>query len=130
MPDYQLKIRFIGFVKLWHLAAVWVGLDIIGLIGANAGGNFAHLGGALFGFFYVNKASNKDVDLFGKIASIFSKKNKPLRTVHKSSEKKNAPKEVNLNQQQIDAILDKISKSSYDTLTKSEKEFLFKQGKK
>lgn len=128
MPNYQLKIRFIGFVKLWHLAAVWIGLDIIGLIGANAGGSFAHLGGALFGFLYVRKASNKDIKIFDGISNLFKKKEKPLKTVYKSKEKKG--KTTNINQQQIDTILDKISKSGYDTLTPSEKEFLFKQGKK
>lgn len=131
IPNYQLKIRFIGFVKLWHLAAIWIGLDVIGLIGANAGGHFAHLGGALFGFLYVNKASNKDIKIFDKIASIFKiKKKSPLKTVHKSKVKKKTSTSNNLTQQQIDAILDKISKSGYDTLTKTEKEFLFKQGKK
>jgi membrane associated rhomboid family serine protease len=131
IPNYQLKIRFIGFVKLWHLAAIWIGLDVIGLIGANAGGNFAHLGGALFGFLYVNKASNKDIKIFDKILSIFKiKKKSPLKTVYKSKEKKKTNTNSSLNQQQIDNILDKISKSGYDTLTQSEKDFLFKQGKK
>lgn len=129
IPNYQLKFRFIGFVKLWHLAAVWIGLDVIGLIGSNAGGNFAHLGGALFGFLYVNKASNKDIKIFDRLTNLFNlKKKSPLKTVHKSKAKKKT--NTNLNQQQIDTILDKISKSGYDTLTKAEKEFLFKQGKK
>lgn len=129
IPNYQLKIRLIGFVKLWHLAAIWIGLDFLGLIGDNAGGHFAHLGGALFGFLYVNKASNKDIKLFDKISDLFkTKKKSPLKTVHKSKEKKKTS--TNLNQQQVDVILDKISKSGYDTLTQSEKEFLFKQGKK
>ena len=130
IPNYQLKIRFIGFVKLWHLAAIWIGLDIIGLVGTNAGGSFAHLGGALFGFLYVRKASNKDIKLFDTLGNLFKKKQKSLKTVYKSKEKKQKTSNINLNQQQIDAILDKISKSGYDTLTASEKEFLFKQGKK
>ena len=129
IPNYQLKFRFIGFVKLWHLAAVWIGFYVFGLIGSNAGGNFAHLGGALFGFLYVNKASNKDIKIFDSITDFLKfKKKSPLKTVHKSKAKKKT--NTNLNQQQIDTILDKISKSGYDTLTKAEKEFLFKQGKK
>jgi membrane associated rhomboid family serine protease len=130
IPNYQLKIRFIGYVKLWHLAAIWVGLDVLGLIGGNAGGNFAHLGGSLFGYLYVSKASNKEISWFDNLGSIFKKKQKPLKTVYKNKESKRTVSNVNLNQQQIDRILDKISKSGYDTLTKSEKEFLFKQGKK
>lgn len=131
MPNYQLKLRFIGYVKLWHIAAFWIGLDIISLIGDNAGGHFAHLGGALFGFLYVNKASNKDLNLFDQLSSLFKSKKSPLKTVHKSKKKQaSSVKKTDITQQQVDTILDKISKSGYDTLTKSEKEFLFKQGKK
>ena len=131
IPNYQLKIRFIGFVKLWHLSAIWIGLDILALSGGNAGGHFAHLGGALFGFLYVNKAANKEIHIFDKITAIFSSKKKPLKTVYKSPKKNvKTNKDTSLNQQQIDTILDKISKSGYDTLTKEEKEFLFKQGRK
>jgi membrane associated rhomboid family serine protease len=131
IPNYQLKIRFIGFVKLWHLAAIWIGLDIMALIGNNAGGHFAHLGGALFGFLYVNQVSNKEINLFDKFLSIFKTKKKPLKTVYKSPLKNTKTSSSNnLTQQQIDTILDKISKSGYDTLSKTEKEFLFKQGRK
>jgi membrane associated rhomboid family serine protease len=130
LPNYQIKIRFIGFVKFWHLAVIWLAFDIIGLIGANAGGSFSHLGGSLFGYLYVRQASNKKVNFLSLFSSFFKKKEKPLKTVHKSAKRKqNTVKNSSPNQQQIDGILDKISKSGYDTLTKTEKEFLFKQGK-
>lgn len=129
IPNYQLKLRFIGFVKLWNLAALWIGLDILALSGTNAGGHFAHLGGALFGFLYVNQVSDKKIKIWGKIASLFKSK-KHLRTVYKSGKKSNLNKSTSLTQQQIDGILDKISKSGYDTLSKAEKDFLFKQGRK
>ena len=131
MPNYQIKLRFIGFVKLWYLAAFWIGLDVLGLIGSNAGGHFAHLGGALFGFIYVSRASNKEISFLNNLWGMFSSKNKKMKTVYKSSTKrKNNVNNTNFNQVKIDAILDKISKSGYDTLTKEEKDFLFKQGKK
>ncbi|MFC4269457.1 rhomboid family intramembrane serine protease [Polaribacter marinivivus] len=131
MPNYQIKLRFIGFVKLWYLAGFWIGLDILGLIGSNAGGHFAHLGGALFGFIYVSRASNKEISFLNNLWGMFSSKNKKMKTVYKSSTKrKNNVNNTNSNQVKIDAILDKISKSGYDTLTKEEKDFLFKQGKK
>jgi len=129
MPNYELKIRFIGFVKLWYLAAIWVGLDVLGLAGENTGGLFAHLGGGLFGFLFVSKASKKEIGVFKNIAAIFFKKNNPLKTVHKSTNTKKETTKSDFTQKQIDEILDKISKSGYDTLTKSEKEFLFRQGK-
>ena len=131
MPHYQIKIRFIGFVKFWHLAAIWLAFDFVGLIGTNAGGSFSHLGGSLFGYLYVQQASNKKTNLSTIFSSFFKRKEKPLKTVHKSAKKsQKIVKNSSKNQEQIDVILDKISKSGYDTLTKAEKEFLFKQGKR
>ena len=130
MPNYSIKLRFIGYVKLWYLAAFWIGLDVFGLIGSNAGGHFAHLGGALFGFLYVRNSSNKNIPSISNLFSFLKKKQKPLKTVYKSKNKqKNTSDKKDINQKQIDAILDKIGKSGYDTLTKKEKDFLFKQGK-
>lgn len=130
MPNYQLKLRLIGFVKLWHLAAIYIALDVLQLAGDNAGGHFAHIGGAIFGFLYVNQASNTETKIWNKIATIFSVKKKPLKTVYKSK-KTTVKKQTNTTykQQKINAILDKISKSGYDTLSQDEKDFLFKQGK-
>ncbi|WP_299014268.1 rhomboid family intramembrane serine protease [uncultured Polaribacter sp.] len=131
MPNYQINVRLLGYIKLWHLAAVWLAFDLVGLIGPNAGGSFSHLGGSLFGFLFVNQASNKKIDIFGSIFSIFKRKEKPLQTVYKAKtkSKNTTTTPTNNNQKKIDEILDKISKSGYDTLTKAEKEFLFKQGK-
>lgn len=131
MPNFSVNIRFIGFVKLKYLAFIWIGLDVLGLIGGNAGGAFSHLGGALFGFLYVNQASNKEIGLWDSFLALFKRREKPLQTVHKSKNRRNNnPKNDDATQQKIDAILDKISKSGYNALSKSEKEFLFKQGKK
>lgn len=128
IPNYQLKFPLIGYIKLWHIGAFWIAMDILGIPISNAGGHLAHLGGALFGFLYVNSASNKKLDTFTPKKKWFSKKKPTMKTVYKANTKKtNTTK--NTNQQQIDAILDKISKSGYETLTKEEKEFLFKQGK-
>lgn len=130
MPNYELKFPLIGFVKLWVLACIWVAIDIIQIPAGNAGGHLAHIGGALFGFFYVRSASNKELDIFKSIKKFFTKKEPKLKTVYKSGNKTPKSKtNKTQNQQDIDAILDKISKSGYDTLSKSEKEFLFKQGK-
>lgn len=130
MPNYELKFPLIGFVKLWILAAIWVALDVIQIPAGNAGGRLAHIGGALFGFLYVKQASNKELNIFGSLKNVFKKKEKPLKTVYNSGKKRTEPTSKNENQQQVDAILDKISKSGYDTLTKAEKEFLFNQGRK
>ncbi len=131
IPNYSFKIRLIGYVKLWHIATISIILDIIQISGNNAGGHLAHIGGAIFGFLYVRSASNKELEIFKSFKDLFKRKEKPLKTVYKSG---NKPPKKNINktknQQEIDAILDKIGKSGYDTLTKEEKEFLFKQGKR
>ncbi|MFT7901041.1 rhomboid family intramembrane serine protease [Tenacibaculum ascidiaceicola] len=130
IPNYELKFPLIGFVKLWVLACIWIAIDIIQIPAGNAGGHLAHLGGALLGFFYVRNASNKELDIFKSVNKLFSKKERKLKTVYKSGNKTPKPNvDKTRNQEEVDAILDKISKSGYDTLSKSEKEFLFKQGK-
>ena len=127
IPNYQLQLRFVGYVKVWQLAGVFILFDLISLAGGNGGGHIAHLGGALFGYLYVSQASNKKVNLLSWFSELFSKRKKPLQTVYKSSKKKNAKKSTDNKQAKIDSILDKISKTGYETLSKEEKEFLFKQ---
>ena len=145
MPNQD--IRFFTFnLKLWYVGAAIVVLDVIGVLSGinnpngNAGGNLAHLGGALLGYVYakqllkghdIGKGFERFMD---SIVSMFkSSKKGPLKTVHKNKSKvggytKSDFKEFN-NQKKIDVILDKISKSGYDSLTSEEKEFLFKAGK-
>ncbi len=131
IPNYELKFPFIGYIKVWHLATFFVVLDLISLSGSNGGGHFAHLGGALFGFLYINYSSNKELDIFASFRKIFRQEKLPLKTVHKS--KNIRPKESyklkSEHQQKVDIILEKIGKSGYDALSKEEKKFLFKQGK-
>lgn len=141
-PNTSVRLPLIGAIKFWWIALFFVIQDIIQIpTGNNSGGNFAHLGGAIFGYIYALQLK-KGVDIgewFEKMSdsviSLFkSTKKSPLKTVHKSKTvKKTPPKNTsakkNPNQVQIDAILDKISKSGYDSLTKEEKDFLFKAGK-
>lgn len=130
MPHYELKFPLIGFVKLWYLAAIWVVLDIIQIPAGNAGGHLAHIGGALFGFLYIGQASTTKIAIWEQLFGFFKVQKKPFKTVYKT--KKTSPKKSNTSehQQKVNHILDKISKSGYDTLTKEEKAFLFQQGGK
>ena len=127
IPNYQLQLRIFGYVKLWKLAGVFILFDLISLAGGNGGGHIAHIGGALFGYFYVSQSSNNSSNIFSWFSEFFSKRKKPLQTVYKSTKKKNTRKSADYKQAKIDSILDKISKTGYETLTKEEKEFLFKQ---
>ncbi|AUC14311.1 rhomboid family intramembrane serine protease [Tenacibaculum sp. SZ-18] len=130
IPNYELKIPLINvFIKVWQLAAFFVLMDLISLAGSNGGGHFAHLGGALFGFIYVQQSSNKEIKFLSSLKKWFKRDKKNLKTVYKSDKpRRNDTNRKSDNQQRIDAILDKIGKSGYDALTKEEKDFLFKQG--
>lgn len=136
-PLMELRLLLIGNVKLWHVTAVILLLDLLQIQIDNTGGHIAHLSGAFFGYIYIKLLQNgtdlsKIVD---KITSIFDrKKTTPFKKEH-VNHRKPAVKKVSKivvkdkTQQQIDEILDKISQSGYDSLTSEEKEFLFQSGK-
>ena len=121
IPNFQVSIPFIGFIKLKHIALIYIILDFLNIPNGNAGGHIAHLGGAIFGFFYVKKftqksAKNKQNQFLSYLKNIFN--------FQKSKNKKS------YKMKEIDLILEKISKSGYNSLTKIEKELLFKSSKK
>ncbi|MGV3460521.1 MAG: rhomboid family intramembrane serine protease [Flavobacterium sp.] len=137
-PQYAVRLMLIGTVKLWHIAACLVVLDLIYVSAENTGGHLAHLAGALFGYIYIKLLQN-GTDLTKGIttAQVFTenlfkpKKKTPFKAVHRNAPpvRPSAKKEKDITQKQIDDILDKISKSGYDSLTKEEKDFLFRAGK-
>lgn len=137
-PYYQVRLFFFGTVKLWHIAAVLLILDLINVSVENHGGHVAHLAGAMFGFIFVRSLQN-GTDLSRGVSGVieffqnlFKPKKKTNFKVHRNPQaqaKRPTGKPKDITQQQIDDILDKISKSGYDSLTKEEKEFLFKVGK-
>lgn len=137
----ETEVRIIMFnVKLKYIAIALVVMDVLGLFTWNQGGNVAHLGGALLGYFYATKLKQgKDIGIgfervMDKVVSWFQPKSN-LKTVHRKPRKGGyagkTKDEFNTfnNQKKIDLILDKISKSGYESLTAQEKEFLFKAGK-
>lgn len=127
IPHYSLKLRFIGSVELWVLAAIWVAISAFGAAGVNAGSGVAHLGGAFVGF--VLTAYFKEATTLENMLKRKPKTN-PFQKVYKNQKTvKTKPSYAHKkhNQQKVDAILDKISKSGYDTLTKEEKDYLFNQ---
>ena len=135
LPDYSIMI-FIWSIRMKWLAAIFVGIDIISInFDGNAGGHIAHLGGALFGYIYIASYRNgNDLSVwFNNVAdvivSVFSKKKKLKVSYVKSEPKSSARKEDTAKQKKIDLILDKISKSGYESLSAEEKEILFKASK-
>jgi membrane associated rhomboid family serine protease len=140
-PLMNVRLLLVGNVKLWHITVVILLLDLLQIRLENSGGHIAHLAGAFFGFIYIKLLENgtdlsKIVsNLLNFFVNLFSKSSStPFKKVHRNYKKPNtkaASKIVTKDktQQQIDEILDKISRSGYDCLTKEEKEFLFKVGK-
>lgn len=139
-PLMNVRLLLIGNVKLWHITAVILILDLMQFRVENPGGHISHLAGAFFGFVFIKLLQN-GIDL-SKIVSavldfftnLFKKPSTPFKKVHKNYKKpieKSTSRIVvkDKKQQQIDEILDKISQSGYDSLNKEEKEFLFQAGK-
>ena len=127
-------------IKLWQIALVLVLLDLVLLPNSdNAGGRLAHIGGAIFGFVYAQQLQKgNDIgkwfeNVINWVENLFKpRKKKPFTKVHrnkKTAAKRSTAETKNNNQKKIDEILDKIGKSGYESLTKAEKDFLFKAGK-
>ncbi len=135
LPDYQIRI-FVFNIKLKWIALGYFALSIFNIPGDNPGGNIAHVGGVVFGYLYIKHLQNSSfLDRWGdaiesRINKIFKNKKKDERkiyntyTVHMKEETKGKP-----DQSEIDAILDKINKSGYDSLSRKEREMLFKASK-
>jgi len=136
VPNHLIHLVFIGPVKIKWIALVSILLYIINLSGDNAGGNFAHIGGALWGWIYMSQliVGRNITGRFDRITDTFFSWFRPRR---KLKIKYNAPnRDYDYNrskmsqQEEINHILDKIGKSGYDSLTFDEREILFKMGRK
>jgi membrane associated rhomboid family serine protease len=138
LPNYTFFLLFIGPVRIKYIAAVIVFLSFLGTVGNNAGGNIAHLGGALMGFAYM-KQLQSGVNWGGWITvtldwfrDLFKEKPKVKVSYRKekTTRAKSTSEKVSYTQEEIDRILDKISEGGYESLTKDEKEKLFNASKK
>jgi membrane associated rhomboid family serine protease len=122
LPDYSIVLLLFGAVRLKYLALAFILIDFLSIALSNPGGSIAHLGGALLGFVYI-----KQLQSGNDWSKLFEKKKK-LKIV---SKQKGVTSVNNLpDQEVIDGILDKISKSGYESLSKKEKEQLFNASKK
>lgn len=137
-PHHELNLILIGRIQLYWIMLIFIVIDIVSMKDGNAGGHIAHLGGVLYGFasqyFYRNQPATR------QRVNFKAKKKKEKKEKHAASaphdthwrpmtdEEYNAQKVKE--QQRIDGILDKISKSGYDALSKEEKDYLFNYSKK
>lgn len=141
-PNNEIRV-FRFNIKLWHIGVFVIIVDLLQLSsGSNSGGMLAHLGGALFGYLYAKQlAKGNDIGIWFErimdwVANLFTPREKnPFKKVHRnkttqSQTRRSSKKEDKTDhQKKIDTILDKIGKSGYESLSKAEKDFLFKSGK-
>ena len=135
-PNQELNMMFIGPVKLKYIALAAFVISTVLSVDDNIGGKMVHIGGAAYGYYFAMQHKR------GKSTGLwFSRIVETLTTLFKKSPKMKVaykrPKtdeqysnEKAEHQQQVDAILDKISKSGYDSLSKKEKDFLFNMNNK
>ena len=139
-PNEEITLSFIGTFRLKYIAIFYVLLSVTGISLSNPGGNIAHLGGAAWGWFYIsqlNRGRSIGEGLIGIASQVATALNglfkpksnlkvtfkKPPKDDHEYNRVKNKEHE------EINRILEKISRTGYDSLTASEKDLLFRQGK-
>lgn len=141
VPGYSINLLLLGRIRIFYIAVALFILDFFMIRSDNAGGHIAHIGGALFGMLFIvamRKGMNfRDLTGDWRISSLFRRfrmSRRPRFTVYENDLKSRplSDDEYNLRkaekQKKIDLILDKIAKSGYESLTREEKEILFKSG--
>ena len=128
LPNYTFYLLFLGPIRIKYIALFYVLLSFFDVTGSNAGGEIAHLGGALMGYLYIRQLQN-GVNMGKGIIDILNIFNKNKKEVISKEEKTNEIKK-DISQDEIDKILDKISDSGYKSLSNNEKEKLFNASKK
>lgn len=135
-PDYTIQLFLFGRIKIKYMALAIFILTSVMDFSVNSGGKLAHIGGAIFGYFYIislrqghdiGKGFNSIIDFF---VTLFKPRKKLKVTHKKTTNEYDYNKNKTEHQAMINKILDKISKGGYDSLTKEEKEALFKESQK
>ena len=135
-PDYEIRLMFIGTVRIKYVAIVSLLLDVINIPYGNAGGYIAHVGGALSGYLYIKSLqggldfASPFTKIFDDVANLFKPKSNIKVTYKNETINSESSSRSKNEQQRVDEILDKIARSGYDSLTKDEKDFLFNYSKK
>jgi len=136
VPDYSVNLLLLGRIKIKYVALAIFILTSVMDFSVNSGGKLAHIGGALFGYFYtINLRRGRDLGKgINSIIDFFATLFKPRKKLRVTYKKPASDYEYNKNrvehQEKINKILDKISKGGYDSLTKEEKELLFNESRK
>jgi membrane associated rhomboid family serine protease len=141
VPGYSVQLFLLGRIKIFYIALFLFVVDFFMIRSNNAGGHIAHIGGALFGLSYIllrRKGMNFSGFLnFSGFKGLFNRFTGRRMRVDYSGTPRPGSRPLSDDeyndlkaerQRKIDNILDKISKSGYESLTLEEKDFLFKSG--
>lgn len=150
-PHLEMSLLFFGNIRIVYIAIAVIVLSFIGVGSASsdagAGGNLAHLGGALIGFIFI-KQYERGIDWSVPITSFLNLLMRPFGSKSGTRAKKSSAKQkvnsgkasgtkskgqtspASPSQDEVDMILDKISAYGYDSLTTDEKQILFKASQK
>jgi membrane associated rhomboid family serine protease len=136
VPDYTVQLFLFGRIKIKYMALAIFVLTSLMDFSVNSGGKLAHIGGALFGYLYtlnlkrghdIGKGFNRIIDFF----ATFFKPRKKLKVTYKKPASDYDYNKIKADHQaRINLILDKISKGGYDSLTREEKDTLFRESQK
>lgn len=140
VPEKRVMLFIFGEVKLVYIALFYLAIDLIGVQYSDGVGHICHIGGAVTGYFFMSalKSGNDWSKPFNKVfygfTGLFKAKPKPkMKVVRTAPSEKQTTTTVKKDsasvQANIDKILDKISKGGYESLSKEEKDYLFRHGK-
>jgi hypothetical protein len=133
MPNSPIRV-FVFSIPLKYIALAFIFIDLVQIPTSNAGGHIAHLGGALWGYVYQRQFLQGN-DIGAWFINSYEALIRAMKTKTKSNRSKRRTKSTAssavdaVDQKKIDDILDKIASSGYESLTKAEKEYLFRAGK-
>ncbi|GGC02189.1 rhomboid family intramembrane serine protease [Dyadobacter sediminis] len=140
LPNYTFNLIFLGPIRIKFIALFYIILSLAQSLGENAGGNLSHLAGAIIGYVFIKLLQN-GTDLGKPIYAIVNSwsrlfRKRPSmqvtyreRQVYRNTNVYSASSSGTIeapDQIEIDSILDKISRSGYESLTREEKQKLFK----
>jgi len=130
VPNYTMFMLFFGPVRIKYIALFYLVISVAQTTSTNAGGNIAHIGGALIGFLFVRQLKRgndigKPVNATLGFFENFIMRDKSMKITFKNTSKVRTKNTSNPSQEEIDSILDKISQNGYESLNKEEKQKLF-----
>jgi len=138
-PNLVMNVFLLGPVRLKYIALVcFILTSLIDIDSVNTGGKISHIGGAAFGLLFAwqyrkgNDLSRGITGIFDSVLHLFSRRPKSsIKVAYKRAVPDDVYNEMKVNEQKrVNEILDKISRSGYDSLSKEEKDFLFHASRK